>query len=31
MAKKVFPDGTEIVPFYVRTIRSGLVRGPWAP
>jgi enamine deaminase RidA (YjgF/YER057c/UK114 family) len=23
MAKKVFPDGTEIVPFYVRTIRSG--------
>ena len=23
MAKKTFPDGTEIVPFYVRTIRSG--------
>ena len=23
MAKKLFPDGTEIVPFYVRTIRSG--------
>jgi len=23
MAKKLFPDGTEIVPFYVRAIRSG--------
>jgi 2-iminobutanoate/2-iminopropanoate deaminase len=23
MAKKLFPDGTEIVPFYVRVIRSG--------
>ena len=23
MAKKVFPDGTEVAPFYVRTIRSG--------
>jgi 2-iminobutanoate/2-iminopropanoate deaminase len=23
MAKKLFPDGTEIVPFYVRTIKSG--------
>src|SRR6185369_7785300 len=25
MAKKLFPDGTEIVPFYVRAIRSGPV------
>ena len=23
MAKKLFPDGTEVVPFYVRAIRSG--------
>ena len=23
MAKKLFPDGTEVVDFYVRTIRSG--------
>ena len=23
MAKKLFPDGTEVVPFYVRVIRSG--------
>ena len=23
MAKKLFPDGTEITPFYVRAIRSG--------
>ena len=23
MAKKLFPDGTELVPFYVRAIRSG--------
>jgi len=23
MAKKLFPDGTEIVPFYVRAIKSG--------
>ena len=23
MAKKVFPDGTEVVPFYARTIRNG--------
>src|SRR5919108_3216614 len=23
MPKKLFPDGTEIVPFYVRAIRSG--------
>src|SRR5258708_13860732 len=23
MPKKLFPDGTEIVPFYVRTIKSG--------
>jgi enamine deaminase RidA (YjgF/YER057c/UK114 family) len=23
MAKKLFPDGTEITPFYVRSIRSG--------
>jgi enamine deaminase RidA (YjgF/YER057c/UK114 family) len=23
MAKKLFPDGTEIVPFYVRAVRSG--------
>src|SRR5262249_1880464 len=23
MAKKLFPDGTEMVPFYVRAVRSG--------
>jgi 2-iminobutanoate/2-iminopropanoate deaminase len=23
MAKKLFPDGTEVVPFYVRAIRNG--------
>ncbi|MGD9882318.1 MAG: Rid family hydrolase [Reyranella sp.] len=23
MAKKLFPDGTEVVPFYVRAVRSG--------
>jgi len=23
MTKKLFPDGTEVVPFYVRAIRSG--------
>ena len=23
MAKKLFPDGTEVVPFYVRAITSG--------
>jgi 2-iminobutanoate/2-iminopropanoate deaminase len=23
MSKKLFPDGTEVVPFYVRAIRSG--------
>ena len=23
MARKVFPDGTEVAGFYVRTIRSG--------
>ena len=23
MAKRLFPDGTEVVPFYVRAIRSG--------
>ena len=23
MAKKLFPDGTEVVPFYVRAVSSG--------
>ena len=23
MAKRLFPDGTEVVPFYVRAIRNG--------
>ena len=39
MAKKLFPDGTEVVPFYVRAVSSGpfgprfaartYPRGPW--